>query len=63
MKSEKSNCLDEFNFIKFDFDTNIDSHKGFKRVRSFSRQMFSYFPCKTYSHFKAFVRIYILIKV
>ena len=36
MKSEKRNCLDEFNFLKFDFDTNIDYNKGLKRDRRFS---------------------------
>ena len=36
MRSYKYNCLDELTFLKFDFDMNIDSHKGFKGARSFS---------------------------
>ena len=36
MISEKRNCLDDFTFIKVDFDTNIDYYKGFKMVIRFS---------------------------
>ena len=32
MISEKRNCLVEFNFIKFDFGSNIDNPKDFKRA-------------------------------
>ena len=36
MISEKKHCLDEFTFLKFDLDMNIDSHKGFKGPYGFN---------------------------
>ena len=47
MRSDRSDCLNEFTFNKFDFDLNIDSHKGFKKFQKVLKEFMTTYDMRT----------------